>query len=432
MAAQVLSFFQRSPRYAPKPTDWTQQELAEFYRVESALIRAGIRVGTDRGMSDENEPWFIFYRSDDGEVVIHFARIDGEYIIAGPAYEEIARGFDFSTLVRNMVARHPLIRRSESSSNLSIHPAALLVAVVGTAFFKTGEARAAETGATSHASHSRPVLLSSSSNAGLTNGVAPAAMQQPTYDTVQIPANQAVLVLAAALLASDYSVDTATVDPSARAAIASAAASLDFTGVQTPRVSIVDTDLPLGGVSHDNTPAQTVSTVLSLVAILSTLPEAVGTPVVESIAGETESGKHDHVAGLAPSLIDSGNWSIDVRLDLSSPGLPSVEAVQLVRNLLGDEASRKIMVIEVAKLPDVLAEIVGRGEHYSITPTPEPGDQTPIGPGAPRSRIIPSSPRPMWSSSSSTISSPTRPWSRSWSTAPRSSFSTAACCTIPI
>lgn len=84
MAAQVLSFFQRSPRLAPaRPTDWSQQELAEFYRVEGALIRAGISVGTDRGMSDENEPWFCFYRQDDGEVVIHFARIDGEYIIAG-------------------------------------------------------------------------------------------------------------------------------------------------------------------------------------------------------------------------------------------------------------------------------------------------------------------------------------------------------------
>jgi uncharacterized protein YfiM (DUF2279 family) len=66
MAAQVLSFFQRSPRLAPAPSDWSQQELAEFYRVESALIRAGIRVGTDRGMSDENEPWFVFYRADDG------------------------------------------------------------------------------------------------------------------------------------------------------------------------------------------------------------------------------------------------------------------------------------------------------------------------------------------------------------------------------
>jgi hypothetical protein len=386
MAAQVLSFFQRSPRYAPKPTDWTQQELAEFYRVESALIRAGIRVGTDRGMSDENEPWFIFYRSDDGEVVIHFARIDGEYIIAGPAYEEIARGFDFSTLVRNMVARHPLIRRSESSSNLSIHPAALLVAVVGTAFFKTGEARAAETGATNtHASHSRPVLLSSSSNASLTNGAASAAVQQPSYDTVQIPANQAVLVLAAALLASDYSVDTTSIDPIARGALASAAASLDYTGVQTPHSSVTDAGLPLASASHaavvDNTPAQTVSTVLSLVAILSTLPQTMQPAAVQAITSEIDSGKHDHVAGLSPSLIDSGNWSIDVRLDLSSPGLPSVEAVQLVRSLLGDEASRKIMVIEVAKLPDVLTEILGRGEHYSTTPTP--GDQTSIGPGLP-------------------------------------------------
>ncbi|MGH1557087.1 hypothetical protein ACRAWD_03340 [Caulobacter segnis] len=51
MAAQVLSFFQRSPRFAPTPADWSQQELAEFYRVEAALIRAGIRVGTDRGLS---------------------------------------------------------------------------------------------------------------------------------------------------------------------------------------------------------------------------------------------------------------------------------------------------------------------------------------------------------------------------------------------
>ena len=48
MAAQVLSFFQRSPRYAPSrapaPADWSQQELAEFYRVEAALVRAGIRL----------------------------------------------------------------------------------------------------------------------------------------------------------------------------------------------------------------------------------------------------------------------------------------------------------------------------------------------------------------------------------------------------
>ena len=397
MTAQVLSFFQRSPRYAPKPSDWSQQELAEFYRVESALIRAGIRVGTDRGLSDENEPWFCFYRSDDGEVVIHFARIDGEYVIAGPAYEEIARGFDFSALVRNMVARHPLIRRGESGGNLSIHPAALLVAVVGTAFFKTGEARAGETGAsTAHSGHSRPVLLSSSSNAGLTSGVAPAAAPQgPAYDTVQLPANQAVLVLAAALLAADYKVDQTTVDPAAQAAIASAAAALDFGGLSPYRAPTGDSALALSHAGHaaavETTPAQMVSTVLSLVAVLSTLPHMGETPAVaETVAGRMGGGQgggggasHDYVTGLSPLPTDTANWSLDVRLDLSSNGLPSVQAVQLVRAVVGDQGDHKITVIEVSKLPDVLADIVARGEHFTITPpapTPAPTPDTGVAP----------------------------------------------------
>ena len=398
MTAQVLSFFQRSPRYAPKPADWTQQELAEFYRVESALIRAGIRVGTDRGMSDENEPWFVFYRSDDGEVVIHFARIDGEYIIAGPAYEEIARGFDFTALVRNMVSRHPLIRRQDSGGNLSIHPAALLVAVVGTAFFKTGEARAGETGAsTAQSGHSRPVLLSSSANAGLSHGVAPIAMSPAsTYDTVQLPANQAVLVLAAALLASDYQTQSVAINPSASAAITAAAAALDFGGVSPPAGVVTDGGLTLNGAHHvtavDSTPAQTVSSVLSLVAILSTLPQPSGpaaAAVAEAVVGEASKSGHDHVSGLPTPPTDSASWTIDVRLDLSSGALPSVEAVQLVRAVIGDQGDRKITVIEVSKLPDVLADIVGRGQHYSTTPehTDLGAPATPVTPEVPTSTV---------------------------------------------
>lgn len=379
MAAQVLSFFQRSPRYAPAPaTDWTQQELAEFYRVESALIRAGIRVGTDRGMSDENEPWFVFYRADDGEVVIHFARIDGEYLIAGPAYEEIARGFDFSTLVRNMVARHPLIRRSENNSNLSIHPAALLVAVVGTAFFKTGEARAAETSAASNGQpgHSRPVLLSSSSSAGLTNGVSPIAFQQPTYDSVQVPANQAVLILAAALLASDYGVDTASLDASARAAISAAAASLDFGDASvSPRA--YEGGALFAPATHavvvENTPAQTVSSVLSLVALLSSLPHAAdASPVAESLlTGVGETTQHDVMFAPLPTT-DAANWAIEVRLGQALDGMPSIEAVQLVRGLIGEAGAQKISVIEVAKLPDILAELIAKGDHFNVTPPTSP------------------------------------------------------------
>ncbi len=396
MTAQVLSFFQRSPRYAPKPADWSQQELAEFYRVESALIRAGIRVGTDRGMSDENEPWFCFYRSDDGEVVIHFARIDGEYIIAGPAYEEIARGFDFSSLVRNMVARHPLIRRSDSGSNISVHPAALLVAVVGTAFFKTGEARAGETGSSNAQSHhSRPALLSSSSSTGLV-GVAPLNAPLPTYDTAQLPANQAVLILAAALLASDYGVDTARLDPAARAAISAAAASLDF-GAAGASTHGVDGGFTLATATHAaptpvNAPAQTVSSVLSLVTILSTLPQVGEASAASEALLTAASDSARHELALQPVSNENGNWAIDVRLGASIGGLPSVEAVQLIRSIAGEAAAQKISVIEVNKLPDILADLIAKGDHHIVSPTPIAPPETPAVTPPPTTITDPTSP----------------------------------------
>lgn len=367
MAAQVLSFFQRAPRIQPSHSDWTQQELAEFYRVESALIRAGIRVGTDRGMSDENDPWFIFYRADDNEVVIHFARIDGEYIIAGPAYEEVARGFDFSALVRNMVARHPLIKRPERGDNVSIHPAALLVAIVGTAFFKSGEARAAESGATTSApiTH-RPTLLSTSSPASITGGVAAAPQ---VAASAQVPVSQAVMILAAAMMAAEIKVDSTSLAPAARDAIAQAAAALDFSdhavdgtvNLATRSVGTTPVTAPAP------TPAETVSSVLALVALLSTLP----TP--EQTFAHADSGAANTVAsaGLesaAQNLSQIGQWTIDVRFAAS--GSAEVEAVHLVRTLVAGAASEQVAVIQVEKLPQILLDMIERGPHYSVTADP--------------------------------------------------------------
>src|SRR5262249_1070838 len=119
----------------------------EFYRVESVLIQAGISLTTEHGLSDEGDPWFAFCREDDGEVIVHIARCDGCYILASAAYG-IARGFDISSLVRDLLTQHALIqvgtRKRPEGSNVFLHPAALLIAVVGTAFFKVGEARATE------------------------------------------------------------------------------------------------------------------------------------------------------------------------------------------------------------------------------------------------------------------------------------------------
>ena len=126
--------------------DWSSREIAEFYRVESALIQAGLKIESERGVSDEGDPWFSFCRPDDSEVIVHIARIGGIYILAGPSYDGIASGSDNPALVRDLVTRHPLIQMRGNStgraSKIFLHPAALLIAVVATAFFKSTEARA--------------------------------------------------------------------------------------------------------------------------------------------------------------------------------------------------------------------------------------------------------------------------------------------------
>lgn len=141
MAAQVFSLF--SSR-RPQSIDWSQKELAEFYRVENALIQAGMLVEAERGITDEGDPWFVFCRADDGEVVIHFARIGGSYVISSNAFPESATGQDFSEMVKELISQHPLVhpRRGAERSNVFLHPTALLVAIVATAFFKSSDASA--------------------------------------------------------------------------------------------------------------------------------------------------------------------------------------------------------------------------------------------------------------------------------------------------
>jgi hypothetical protein len=136
--ANVLAFLSGHSR-----RDWSQQELAEFYRVERALAQAGLSVLTDRGLSDEGDPWFAFCRAEDGEVVVHFARIDGQYIVAGPAYDGIVCGVDIRSIAISLVDRHPLMqRRIPQRDNVVLHPAALLVAIVAVALLKSSEAQA--------------------------------------------------------------------------------------------------------------------------------------------------------------------------------------------------------------------------------------------------------------------------------------------------
>ncbi len=128
----VLSFAPRASRSA----GWTQQELAEFYRVENVLIQSGLAVTTDHGISDEEDPWFVFCRADNDEVIAHFARINGEYVVSSSLFAGAMRGRDFRALIREMLESHPImlpVRRTHGQK-VYLHPAALLTALLASAY----------------------------------------------------------------------------------------------------------------------------------------------------------------------------------------------------------------------------------------------------------------------------------------------------------
>src|SRR5215831_17724327 len=135
MQHNVLSFF------PAQKGDWSQRELAEFYRVEAALVNSGIQLSTDRGLTDEGDPWFIFCRKDNDEVIIHFARIGGEYVIVSNLSDGVVRGRNFAALVGELLHSHSnvLPKANPHRQTVYLHPAALLAALIVTAYVKSGE-----------------------------------------------------------------------------------------------------------------------------------------------------------------------------------------------------------------------------------------------------------------------------------------------------
>ena len=104
---------------APRDRDWSNQERAEFYRVENSLIRAGLPVETDRGLSDEGDPWFVFCHAETGDIIIHFARFDGSYAVASSAFDRCMRGADFRSFIEALSAGGRWLKERREACGLS-------------------------------------------------------------------------------------------------------------------------------------------------------------------------------------------------------------------------------------------------------------------------------------------------------------------------
>ena len=85
-------------------------------------------------------PGLFFLRPENGDVVAHFANIDGEFIAVSSLNNEIYRGVNIRNIVDQMLDRYPLlIPQPKNGSRILLHPTAALTAFLAAAFIMSIE-----------------------------------------------------------------------------------------------------------------------------------------------------------------------------------------------------------------------------------------------------------------------------------------------------
>ncbi|MEO9632778.1 MAG: hypothetical protein ABJG14_20335 [Sulfitobacter sp.] len=159
--ANVSFLPQHQSTCAPAPASgWTNQELADLYRTQRILALAGVTTQVDHGITDEGDPWFVFMDSQN-EVLVHFSRFDGFYLVTSQLQDEPIKGDSLDNLVSQFSRRmQPVAQTGQNVVSLArnnrdvvfIHPAAALAALVWSVYLMADELVAATPGVTENAS----------------------------------------------------------------------------------------------------------------------------------------------------------------------------------------------------------------------------------------------------------------------------------------
>ena len=134
----IALFKSRDESKFVKRNSWNNQDIADFYRAVDILKQAGLSTEVDSGVTDEGDPWFVFLRPDNGDVIAHFAQIDNHFIAVSSLNHEVYRGQDIRGIVNQMLERHPmLLPQSQNGGRLFLHPTAALSSFLAAAFILT-------------------------------------------------------------------------------------------------------------------------------------------------------------------------------------------------------------------------------------------------------------------------------------------------------
>ncbi len=141
--AKIIPFTPRAQVRVGPP--WSTVELGELFRVAHVLRQSGMMIETDMGLSDEGDPWFVFFATQTEDVIAHFARINGEVVVHGLSASGVVSGVDLADVVRRLqpVQAMEAQQRSQADRSVVFHPFMLLVAFVAASFLATEESQAA-------------------------------------------------------------------------------------------------------------------------------------------------------------------------------------------------------------------------------------------------------------------------------------------------
>jgi hypothetical protein len=202
---------------------WSTEELAECYRVVGLLARSGLAVSVQTGSSDEGDPWAVVVRDDTGDVLVHLARIDGQFVAASTTDPSTKRGRDLRTVVEAAITASPLGAlpkgMGKRGDRLLLHPATVLAGFIVTAWAATEtlQARAAAPsvgqGEPQPAERATPAAGLDSRTAGRGAHVAPEPVPPSGAILSQAAAALATVAAATSLDASLRGQDAVEVDP---------------------------------------------------------------------------------------------------------------------------------------------------------------------------------------------------------------------------
>lgn len=140
MSSTVINLF-RPFRSTTLNQGWSNQEMAEFYRVRELLSKVGIAVEIDFGISDDGAPWACFLTSGPGDVIIHFAVIDGVYVASSDMGHRGFRGADFREVIDAILSaseQKASIVRDRLDPTVTVHPASVLACLIITMLCSDG------------------------------------------------------------------------------------------------------------------------------------------------------------------------------------------------------------------------------------------------------------------------------------------------------